>query len=277
MPDLLQTYGLTKAFGAKTVLRGIDLAIGPGQCIAFIGHNGSGKSTLLKLLAGLLSVTAGRIERRPGLRFGYVPERFPQMVLTAAQYIAHMGRIEGLSEQAVREAASGLFSDFFLDGLTDIPMKNLSKGTLQKVGVVQALLAAHDVLLLDEPLSGQDVASQRVFVRKASERLEAGETILLSCHEPYLVNRLADTVYEIRAGTLHAVSRDDARLLEMDELILVADEGMQTPADLPARCVLQADGARFIIQAPTDLSQALLLRLLGEGYILRGYHHAGDR
>lgn len=273
---LLRAQGLTKAYGAKTILRGIDLSIGRGQCVAFIGHNGSGKSTLLKVLAGLASVTAGHIERPARLRVGYVPERFPPTALTAARYIAHMGRIEGLTDAAVRQAAGALFADFYLDGLTDTPMKHLSKGTLQKVGVVQALLAPHDLLLLDEPLSGQDVASQRVFVRKVLERLRAGETILLSCHEPYLVNRLADTVYAIENGALHTVSRSDARLTELDELVFALEDGAAPPAALPPRCEARVEEGRLILLAPPDISQALLLSLLGQGYILRGYHHAGD-
>ncbi len=143
-----------KAFGGITVLRDVDLTVARGRCIAFIGHNGSGKSTLLKLLAGLIAPTTGRVERGTNLKIGYVPERFPGMELTPPAYIRHMARIEGLRD--AQAAADALFRDFFLDGMLDVPMKHLSKGSLQKVGAIQALIARRDLLLLDEPLSGQE-------------------------------------------------------------------------------------------------------------------------
>ena len=81
-------------------------------------------------------------------------------------------------------------------------MKNMSKGSLQKVGVIQALMAPHDAILLDEPLSGQDVPSQEVFVSKMNELKSQGKAIFISCHEKKLIDELSDKVYTIQSGRL---------------------------------------------------------------------------
>lgn len=201
--SLLRAVDLSKAYGKNKLFSGVRLAVRPGEGIAFMGHNGSGKTTLLKILAGLVRPTAGRVAHSMRLSIGYVPEYFPKMSLTASDYVRHMGRLEGLSDADISTRSQQLFADFFLDeGLTSVPMKHLSKGTLQKVGVVQALLGDNHLLLLDEPLSGQDAASQQTFIRIIRERKQAGVAVLLSCHEARLASQLADTVYEIRSGAL---------------------------------------------------------------------------
>lgn len=306
---LLEAIGLTKRYNGSTVLRGIDFAIARGQCVALTGHNGSGKSTLLRLMAGLSVPSAGRVRRKPGITFRYVPEHFPKMELTAAQYIVHMGRIEGMRADEARASAARLFADFFLEGLTDIPTKHLSKGTLQKVGVVQALLgigtgfaAGHqrrepqplsaggkvpsgaeamprDILFLDEPLSGQDADSQQVFLRKATQCLQSGTAILLSCHEPHLIDRLADVVYVLDEGTLRNTfeyaPRGDAGLPETDRLVFAADDSLALPA-LPQGISAQAEDGRIILTAPCDKTQALLLSMLQKGYALEAFQRGHD-
>ncbi len=81
-------------------------------------------------------------------------------------------------------------------------MKYLSKGTLQKVGVIQALLKIPDILILDEPLSGQDVQSQEMFVKLMKELNQGGMTLVMACHEKYLVEQLAQEVYQIDQGCI---------------------------------------------------------------------------
>ncbi|HML48474.1 MAG TPA: ABC transporter ATP-binding protein, partial [Clostridia bacterium] len=188
---VIRAQSISKAYGGRTLFHGIDLDIPRGRAIAFVGHNGTGKTTLLKLLAGLVAPSAGRVVRVEGLSTGYVPEHFPKMNLTALQYLRAMGGIEGLSGQEAGERSLALLRSFFMESMADVPMKHLSKGSLQKVGVAQALLRTPDVLLLDEPLSGQDADSQRVFVRRVKALIQGGTTVLLSCHEPFLVRRLA--------------------------------------------------------------------------------------
>ena len=92
----------------------------------------------------------------------------------------------------MEEGIKRLGEDFFLSEMLDLSMQSLSKGTLQKISVMQALLAKPDVLLLDEPLSGQDRESQKVFVQKINMLRNAGTTIFMSCHEKKLVKAISE-------------------------------------------------------------------------------------
>lgn len=162
MKEIIQTKQLSKSYDQRMILYKIDLRIEKGRSIAFTGHNGCGKSTMLKLLAGL----------------------------------------DGLTRAEAAERCERLMEDFFMEEMGNTQMKNLSKGTLQKVGVIQALLTVPQVLLLDEPLSGQDADSQDVFISKIKELHQQGMTILMSCHEQHLIDRISDTVYHIEKGRI---------------------------------------------------------------------------
>lgn len=91
---------------------------------------------------------------------------------------------------------------FHLETMLKTPMKYLSKGTLQKAAVIQALLGKRDLMFLDEPLSGQDTLSQMTLIQELRERKEEGMALIMACHETYLIEELADRIYEIKEGEL---------------------------------------------------------------------------
>lgn len=169
MKEIIKLEKITKEYNHKLILDQVDLSIYEGQSMVFTGHNGSGKSTLLKIISGLVKPSDGKVIYRDKLLFHYVPERFPKMNLTPWQYLKRMGQMDGIPPKILAKRCEKLFSDFFLPDMVNIPMKDLSKGTLQKIGVIQALLRTPQVLLLDEPLSGQDMDSQMVFIEKMNE------------------------------------------------------------------------------------------------------------
>lgn len=203
MENLIEVTNLNKRYGHKVILQDIDLTISKGQSIALIGHNGCGKSTLLKILCGLTTYQNGELVYLKKLKFNYVPEHFPKLPITAREYMNHIGLIEGLSKEYVEKRCNELFCAFFMEDMVDNPIKNLSKGTMQKVSVIQAILTKPDILLLDEPLSGQDVESQKVFINIIKKMNEEGVTIVMSCHEELLINAVSKTVYEIKNKNLH--------------------------------------------------------------------------
>lgn len=202
MDELIVLKGISKSYEGKRVLDGIDLVIKENQSVALTGCNGSGKSTLLKMIAGLVKPSGGRVITRRRLLFHYIPEQFPGMNFTALQYLRRLCEIDGGDWEKEQGKILGLCEDFFIRDMLHTRMKHLSKGTLQKVGVVQALMTRPDVLLLDEPLSGQDMESQEVFVRKINEMRRDNVTILMACHERRLIGQVSDTVYCIREGRL---------------------------------------------------------------------------
>jgi len=208
---------LTKKFGSKVILSDVNLKINRGDSIAFIGRNGCGKSTFLKILAGLMPFEKGNVAHHGKLKFGYVPERFPAMNLTAKDYINQIGMVSGLRKEDAAKRSSQLFEELFMQDMATTPIMYLSKGTIQKMAVVQAFLTTPDVLLLDEPISGQDVSSQLVFIEMVNRlNREYGVTILCSCHEDYMVKAIATSVYEISGRQLCQV--EHTKKLKADNL-----------------------------------------------------------
>lgn len=202
--EIIQIDKLTKKYNGIPVLNEISASFHSGQSVAFVGRNGCGKSTLLKCIAKLVEPTAGKVIYNKQLLFHYVPEKFPKLPLSARSYLVSMGAMDGLAKKDIAQRIEELANDFFMEDLLDISMKNMSKGTLQKVGVIQALLKQPDVLLLDEPLSGQDSESQKIFIEKINELRKRGVTVFLSCHEEQLVNAIAEDVYTIGHGVLES-------------------------------------------------------------------------
>ena len=219
MEKQIEIINLKKSFGKHIILQDINLTISKGQSIALIGHNGCGKSTLLKILCGLTNYQKGKLEYTQKLKFNYVPENFPKMAITAREYINSIGLIEGLSNDYVEKRSDELFHAFLMEEMVDNSIRNLSKGTMQKVSVIQAVLSKPDILLLDEPLSGQDVNSQKVFIDMINQMNEDGVTIVMSCHEDLLINAVAKTVYEIKNKNIYMSNKKEIKDTNYDVMI----------------------------------------------------------
>lgn len=192
---------ISKKFGSNEVIKDLSLDIRRGDAIALTGHNGVGKSTLLKIMSKLINVTSGNVVFDHNLKISYIPEHFPKLSFTANDFLIHMELINGMSLEETESRTKELMEQYFMYSMKDTQLRYLSKGTLQKVAVIQALLTKPDVLLLDEPLSGQDIDSQNVFISEINKMRTQGLTIIMSCHEKFLINRLVDTVYQLDPET----------------------------------------------------------------------------
>lgn len=200
MQELLELNGVYKRFGKNVVIHNIDWNIARGECVAITGSNGAGKSTLLHMIAGLAYPSAGsRIEAVSPLRMGYVPERFPALRFRPTEYLGYMARIQGMDTQEARKRIQGMLNLFQLQ---DIMMTLCSKGMLQKVNIMQALLRQPDLLVLDEPLSGLDESSQMEMIGILREVKRQGTAITMSVHEPLLITSLADRETRLRLGRI---------------------------------------------------------------------------
>lgn len=195
---MIELKDVRKSYNGKVIFEDVNLKLEDGTVTAFVGHNGCGKSTMLKVVSGLVRKDCGEIIYDKKYRFSYVPEKFPAINMAARAYLKYMAEVDGIySKTDSRDRINALAKDFYVESMLDKPMKNLSKGTLQKIGVMQAIMSNPEVLLLDEPLSGQDVDSQDVFIEKIKELKKQGTIILLSAHEPDLIHSLGDRVYTI--------------------------------------------------------------------------------
>jgi ABC-2 type transport system ATP-binding protein len=185
---------------APWILTGVDLTLNAGQVAVVLGRNGAGKTTLLSAAAGLLRPDQGRIVDRPG-RVGWVPERFPAgQPYRVRSYLVGMGRIRGLRAAAASAEVDRWASRLHLEPYLDVRLAELSKGTAQKVGLIQALVARPDLLVLDEPWEGLDKPTRQEVPEIIAEMLANGGAVLVSDHLGE-VERLPDAVHwHVRDG-----------------------------------------------------------------------------
>ncbi|HSK23921.1 MAG TPA: ABC transporter ATP-binding protein [Egicoccus sp.] len=198
-------------------LQGVDLEVERGEVFGFLGPNGAGKSTTIRVLLDLLRPTAGRVEVLGGqpaaagpplrARIGYLPGELNMAgQRTAGEELRYLATLRG-GQGADRIAP--LAARFDLD--LDRPIRGLSKGNKQKVGVIQAFMHRPELLILDEPTSGLDPLLQREFLDLVREAQADGATVFMSSHVLSEVEDVAGRVAIIRAGRI--VDTDDVRTL----------------------------------------------------------------
>jgi Cu-processing system ATP-binding protein len=192
--------GLSKRYGALTVLSGVDLTIRGGRVTALVGPNGAGKTTLIKILLGLATADAGeilvdgvRVGGDPAYRagIGYMPQiaRFPEH-LTGSEVL---GMLEGLrGPGAARDFE--LLERFDLGAQMDRPLRALSGGTRQKLNAAAAFLFAPRLAVLDEPTSGLDPLSSEILKDKIRAERDRGRTFVLASHVMSDLEELADDI-----------------------------------------------------------------------------------
>ncbi|MEV6891505.1 ABC transporter ATP-binding protein [Kribbella sp. NPDC051137] len=211
MDHVVRTRNLTKRFGRRTALDGLDLDVPPGEVLGYLGPNGAGKTTTIRLLAGLIRPTAGSAvvfgfdaaDQYDALqrRIGYLPGDFVAYPdLTGTQYLDYFAHLYGGVE---RSRIDLLAKRFDLD--LGVRIGTLSRGNRQKVGIVQAFMHDPDLLILDERTTGLDPLMQREFRELLRETRDAGRTVFLSSHVLSEVDAVADRVAILRAGRLVTV------------------------------------------------------------------------
>lgn len=220
MEGLVKLEQVTKSYDRRVILQHVELSIGAHEAVSITGKNGSGKSTLLRLIAGLAKPTSGMIHRHGGSkqRIGFVPDRLPKLRLTPEEYLFSMGGMQGMSKEAISARLDELLSLFKMEDAAERRMNTFSKGMLQKVNLMQAVLNKPDILLLDEPLSGLDTDSQRELIRLLRHMKQQGIAMVMSCHEASLVEQLADRCVSIHRGS---IAITEVRPLEEDMRIEV--------------------------------------------------------
>ncbi len=202
----VEVTGLHKRFGRVHALRGLDLAVRPGEVHGFLGPNGAGKSTTIRVLLGLVRGDAGQVRVLGGdpwrdvvpihRRLAYVPgdvALWPR--LTGGEAIDLLGHLHGGMDERRR---AELLERFRLDPTRRGP--TYSRGNRQKVALVAALAAEVDLLVLDEPTSGLDPLMEAVFTEEIRAAVARGTSVLLSSHLLSEVEALADRVTIIRDG-----------------------------------------------------------------------------
>ena len=214
MIDLVTANHLSKRYKGRPALDDFTLQIPSGKIIGLMGPNGSGKTTLIKLLAGLLTPTSGEalIEgQAPGPWTKSIVSYLPDH-LTVPEWMKVQDFVtyyEDFFEDFDRERAEKMLSLLQIDG--SMLIKNLSKGTKEKLQLILAMSRRAHLYLLDEPIAGVDPAARDYILKTIIRNYEENASILLSTHLISDVENILDDVIFIRDGRLE-------RFASVDEL-----------------------------------------------------------
>ena len=210
--NLLEATGISRVFEKFQALAPADLVLHSGEIVVLTGANGAGKSTLLLCLSGLLRPTTGQIrlesydlyqdERESRKRLAFVPDvpRFYQE-LTAWDHLRFMALAHGV-EDHFDVHAEALLREFGLWDARDLFPHHYSRGMRLKLGLVMALVRPFRVLLMDEPTSALDIDSTHLLIERLSILRRDGAAILLTTHNPAIVDGLADRKLVMNQGRL---------------------------------------------------------------------------
>lgn len=187
---MIRARNLSKRFGQKRVLEGLDLDVPQGGFVVVTGPNGSGKTTLLRLVAGLAAPTAGELEvDADRARIGFLAhEPLVYRELTTLQNLDLYGRLYRVPER--RERIGMLLERFGLWEARREPVSSFSRGMLQRLALCRAFLHEPDLLLLDEPFNALDDEGVALLDRELAE-MRSGGTFLVATHDPERLAPLA--------------------------------------------------------------------------------------
>jgi ABC-2 type transport system ATP-binding protein len=212
---MLELRNVSKRFRGIVAVDNVSFSARAGEITGYLGPNGSGKSTTMKMITGLLEMTTGEILfaghpiQRDWIgykqRMGYVPEE-PHLYahLSGLEYLIMVGQLRGLQTRRTAERIDGLLRLLSLHDDRHVPISSYSKGMRQKVLLSAALMHNPELLLLDEPFSGLDVATGLVLRSLIQELAARGKVILFSSHELETVERVCSRVVILHHGKMVA-------------------------------------------------------------------------
>lgn len=282
MAAILETHQLAKYFRNQwtwrrfSVLRDVSLQIEEGEIFGLIGPNGAGKTTTFKLLLGLLRPSAGtiRFAGRPldasaRAAIGFLPEQsYFYEYLTVRETLDLYARLHGLPGAERRRRIAEVIEQVQLGAKQRAALRTLSKGTLQRVGVAQAIINRPRLVILDEPMSGLDPAG-RHHLRELILQLRAtGTTVIFSSHILPDAEMLCDRVGILTQGQLREIVSLRRGTQDQEYLMTLSDVDPTLRARLGAIAGSEpaADNGHWLVRLPNRLAVQSALDLLREGH-----------
>ncbi|HEX5284418.1 MAG TPA: ABC transporter ATP-binding protein [Bryocella sp.] len=223
---MLELRDVSKTYRSIPAVENVSFTLRQGEVLGYLGPNGSGKSTTVKMVIGLIEPTKGKIffegrDIRDDIasyraQLGYVPEEAQVYThLSGLEYLQLVGRLRGMPEPLLERKARDLLDLLGLRDAEFSPMSSYSKGMKQRVLLAAAILHDPKLIVFDEPLSGLDVISARLFKDLLSLLSKQGKAVLYISHVLEVVERVCDRVIVLSKGRIVA----DAAPAELTKLM----------------------------------------------------------
>ena len=247
---MLELQHLYRSYRGIPAIEDVSFKVGPGEIVGFLGPNGAGKSTTVKIITGMLRPNDGRVLfdgrdiRQDMIAFraqiGYVPEDAQLYTyLSGLEYLQLVGRLRGMEEALLEGKATGLLRLLQLESWQHSPISVYSKGMRQRVLIAAALLHDPRLLIFDEPLSGLDVVTSRLFKDLIELLAAQGKAVLYISHVLETVEQVCGRVVVIAKGrvladappaelkrvmSLHSLESAFAQLVQQQDTLSTAHE-----------------------------------------------------
>lgn len=228
---MLEVRNLFKSYRGIAAVEDVSFKIAPGEIVGLLGPNGAGKSTTIKIVTGLLRPNHGHVLYKGHdvsedmvafrSRFGYVPEEAQLYTyMSGLEYLQLVGRLRGLDESLIELRATELLKLLQLESWRHTAISAYSKGMRQRVLIAAALLHDPELLIFDEPLSGLDVVSARLFKDLLELLAAQGKAIIYISHVLEVVEKICHRVIVISKGRIvaDAPPQDLTKLMSLPTL-----------------------------------------------------------
>jgi ABC-2 type transport system ATP-binding protein len=228
---MLELENLWKRYRGIPSIQNVSFSISAGEIVGYLGPNGAGKSTTVKIITGILQPNEGRVlfegkdiqNDMVGFRkvLGYVPEEAQiYTYLSGLEYLQLVGRLRGMQEKLIERKGNQLLKILGLESWRHSPITVYSKGMKQRVLIAAALMHDPKLLVFDEPLSGLDVVSARLFKDLLQGLAAEGKAILYISHVLEVVEQVCDRVIVIGKGKIlaDAPPSELAKLMKLTSL-----------------------------------------------------------
>jgi ABC-2 type transport system ATP-binding protein len=272
MDIALELQGINKAFGATRAIDGLSLVVPRGATYGLIGPSGAGKTTAIRMIMSILFPDSGSLRvlgQSSALqakdRIGYLPEErgvYPKMRVRA--FLSYIGRLKSPHRDKIEARAAQLLARLGLAEAIDKKCEELSKGMLQRVQFVAAIVHQPELLILDEPFSGLDPLSVRVLKELIAEEQRRGATIIFSTHVMAHAEELCQQVVMIHKGRkvldepMSGLRRQyDVRTIRLEPLETTADLMVLKSVPGVERVQLTDEGCEIGLAARTEPANAI--------------------
>ncbi len=282
----LTTEQITKSFGEKQVLKGIDLSVESGRALGLLGRNGAGKTTMIRIIMQVFHPDSGQVllDGKPldtnRVKIGYLPEErglYPKKVIL--EQLLYFAALQGVPARQAKKDALRLLDRLGMGEYAGKKLDTLSKGNQQKIQLVATLICNPQIVILDEPFSGLDPVNAMLLEELVKECIQQGKLVLFSSHQMNYVEAFCNEIAILSQGkiVLSGNIREIKRGYERNRLVISTQqlENVQRWAEqLPAEVVTQTqqeEGELVVTLADSGRKDAFLAALTGQGFDIDGF------
>lgn len=282
----LTAENITKSFGAKQVLKGIDLSVESGRALGLLGRNGAGKTTMIRIVMQVFQADSGRvlIDGKPmdvnRVRIGYLPEErglYPKKLIM--EQLLYFAALRGVSARQAKKDALRLLDRLGMGEYANKKLDTLSKGNQQKIQLIATLICDPQIVILDEPFSGLDPVNAMLLEDLVKECIQQGKIVFFSSHQMNYVEEFCNEIAILNQGkiVLSGNIREIKRGYERNRLLIStrqAENVRQWASALPAELVTQVgeqEGDLLVTLADVGKKDAFLSALTAQGFYIDGF------